>query len=712
MSDQKDLLIELGTEELPPKALKRLSDAFAAGIKTGLDKAGLSFDSIKPYASPRRLAVIVNQLDVAQTSKNVTRRGPAVSAAFTDEGSPTPAAEGFARSVGVSVDSLERMETDKGAWLIFNVTETGRLTQELIPDIVEKALNKLPIPKRMRWSDLSVEFVRPAHWLVLLFGDCVIEANILNVKAGRETFGHRFHHPDSLYIIDPSAYVPLLQTEGYVVVDYEARREAIRAQIIEAAAKVNGKAIISNALLDEVTGMVEWPVAILGNFDEEFLSIPAEALISAMEGHQKYFPVLGTTGKYVDKLIPCFITISNIDSSDPDQVRKGNEKVIRPRLADAVFFWQQDQKTTLHSRLDKLKQVVYQKQLGSLFDKSKRISGLAQKIAKKLSANKLSVNKQMVERAAMLSKCDLLSDMVGEFPELQGVMGSYYAKHDGESEEVSIAINEHHMPRFAGDVLPDTATGQSVAIADKLDTLVGIFAIGQIPTGDKDPFGLRRCALGVMRIIIEKQLSVDLLELIGDANHSYLKLIKNNENLDLPNKVYDFMMERLRTYYADRQISAEIFESVYTKSNTYPYDFDRRVNAVAEFCKLPEAESLAAANKRIHNILTKYLNDQGSGGKPNQIQSKIDASLLSDNIERTLVGRINRLEKDVKPLLEEKDYAQILQLLSTLKTPVDSYFENVMVLVEDSKLRDNRLAIINKIQNLFLQVADLSKLQS
>ncbi len=702
MSDKKDLLIELGTEELPPKALKRLSDAFANGIKEGLEKANLSFSEIKPYASPRRLAVIVDQVDVAQSTKEIVRRGPAILAAYTDDGCATPAAEGFARSCGVSVEALDRMETDKGAWLIFNSTETGRLTQELIPDIVEKALTKLPIPKRMRWSDLSAEFVRPTHWLVLLFGDDVVEAKILNVKAGRQTYGHRFHHPGPLYIANAAAYVPLLQTEGHVIVDFDSRREAIRAQILEAAAGVGGQMAINTSLLDEVTSMVEWPAAILGNFDAEFLSVPPEVLISVMESHQKYFPVIGAVGKDKGNLMPCFITVSNIESNDPDQVRLGNEKVIRPRLADAVFFWKQDQKCTLSSRLNKLKDVVYQKELGSLFDKSLRIAGLAMAVAEKLSADK-----QLAERASILSKCDLLSEMVGEFPELQGVMGSYYAKQDGEPDEISIAINEHHMPRFAGDTLPETATGQAVAIADKLDTLVGIFGIGQIPTGDKDPFGLRRCALGVLRIIIEKELSIDLSALINEAIKSYKNKFKEKAYSDLPTQVYDFMMERLRTYYTDRDISTGVFEAVYAKRNTQPFDFDRRINAVAEFCKLPEAESLAAANKRISNILTK----QANGKETNNIQSKIDSSLLSDNVERTLAGRIGRMEKEVRPLLDKKDYTSALQSLSALKEPVDNYFENVMVMVDDKKLRNNRLAMINKIRNLFLQVADLSKLQ-
>jgi len=706
VSDKKDLLIELGTEELPPRSLKHLSEAFVNGVSASLQKASLSFSGIKAAASPRRLAVIVDQLQVSQQTKEVVRRGPAVAAAFKDDGSATPAAEGFARSCGVTVDALERMETDKGSWLIYNSIETGRTAQDLIPGIVEQALNKLPIPKRMRWSDLSVEFVRPVHWLVLLLGDEVIEAELFNVKSGRETYGHRFHHPGPLTISDPAAYIPLLQTQGHVIAEFDIRRATIRIQIEEAAASMKGEPVINPALLDEVTGMVEWPVAIPGKFDADFLAVPAEALISAMEGHQKYFPLLNTTGENKGKLMPCFITIANIASKDPDQVRLGNEKVIRPRLADAMFFWQQDQKQSLYSHLDKLKDVVYQKELGSLFDKSHRIAALAAIIADKISANK-----KMVERASILSKCDLLSEMVGEFPELQGIMGSYYAKLDGESDEVSIAINEHHMPRFAGDSVPGSATGQAVAIADKLDTLVGIFAIGQIPTGDKDPFGLRRSALGVLRIIIENKLNVDLLKLINEAivlyKDKFKGKFKDKEYQTLATQVYGFMMERLKTYYVDRNISLDVFESVSTERSTLPFDFDQRVNAVAEFCRLPESESLAAANKRIRNILIKYVD----GKQANKIQSKIDTSLLNDDIERTLAGRISRMEKEVKPLLAERDYAQALQLLSSLKDPVDKFFENVMVMADDKKVQNNRIALINKIRNLFLQVADLSKLQ-
>ena len=691
MSDKQDLLVELGTEELPPKALKRLSDAFASGIKTGLEKAALNFSEVKPYASPRRLAVVVEALDVKQASKDVARRGPALTAAFGDDGCPTQAAEGFARSCGVSVEALDRLETDKGAWLVFNSTAQGCQTGELIPDIVSNALRKLPIPKRMRWSDLSAEFVRPVHWLVLLFGDDIIKTEILNVQAGRETRGHRFHFPGNMFLADPASYVPLLQTEGHVLVDYENRREAIRAQVLEAAASVNGQAVIDDDLLDEVTGMVEWPVAFVGKFDKEFLQVPSEAIVSAMEGHQKYFPVVD---KHAE-LMPCFIAVSNIESHDPEQVRIGNERVIRPRLSDAVFFWEQDKKQSLSNRVDALKDIVFQQKLGSLFDKSKRIAGLAMTMATDLNADK-----QMTERAAILAKCDLVTEMVGEFPDLQGIMGRYYAQHDKEPDEVATAIYEHYMPRFAGDELPETPVGQAVAIADKLDTLVGIFGIGQIPTGDKDPFGLRRSALGIMRILIEKQLYVDLIRLINEAVKLYGDKIKNK---NLSDNIYDFMMERLRTYYLDRDIPVDVFEAVYALRPAQPYDFDRRMQAVDEFRKLPEAHSLAAANKRISNIILK----QADGKMPD----KIDSALLKENIERTLAGRVNRLNKAVTPLFAKQDYKAAMEMLADLKEPVDEFFDQVMVMVDDKELRNNRLAMLNKLRNLFLQIADLSRLQ-
>ncbi|MFP5506975.1 MAG: glycine--tRNA ligase subunit beta, partial [Gammaproteobacteria bacterium] len=488
MSDvTRDLLIEIGTEELPPKALPRLSQAFTDGVRKGLEQAGLAFGAVHSYAAPRRLAVWIEGLAAAQSDREQIRRGPALTAAFDADGNPTPGAQGFARSCGVAIEQLERLETDKGAWLIHRVMERGRGTGELIPEIVTQSLNQLPIPKRMRWGAGSAEFVRPVHWVVLLFGDTVIETEILGVKSGRETRGHRFHHPDTIYIGEPAAYAPVLETEGRVLADFAARREAIRGQVIAAGVAAGGRAVIKEELLDEVSALVEWPVAVLGDFETRFLDVPSEALISTMQDNQKYFPVVDAAGK----LLPHFITIANIVSRDPVQVKAGNERVVRPRLADAAFFWNQDRKQRLEERIDKLGTMVFQNRLGTLLDKQKRVATLAGHIARHIGGVP-----QLAERAAMLAKCDLLTQMVFEFPELQGVMGRYYAQHDGEPTEVALALDEQYSPRFAGDRLPETATGQALAIADRLDTLVGIFAIGQPPSGDKDPFALRRAALG------------------------------------------------------------------------------------------------------------------------------------------------------------------------------------------------------------------------
>ena len=529
------------------------------------------------------------------------------------------------------------------------------------------------------------------NWLVLLFGDEVIDTEILSVRAGRETRGHRFHHPGALYLGEPAAYAPLLETEGHVIASFDDRREAIRAQILEAAAGIDGEAIVDEALLDEVTSMVEWPIAIVGKFESRFLDVPPEALISAMKGHQKYFHVIDHQGR----LMPNFITISNIESRDPEQVRAGNERVIRPRLADAAFFWNQDRKQKLIDRLASLKGVVFQNKLGTLYDKSQRLAGLTQDIAERLGTDKYQA-----ERAALMSKCDLLTDMVGEFPELQGTMGRYYAVHDREPEEIAAAMQEQYMPRFAGDKLPETANGSVLAIADKLDTLVGIFGLGQIPSGEKDPFALRRAALGVLRIIIEKQLDLDLLELLHKAAAYYENKINAEQVVPL---VFDFMLERLRTHYHDTAISTDVFEAVLERRPSQPYDFDRRVRAVAEFRKLPEAESLAAANKRISNIILKQVSWT--------IPDKIESGLLQENIERSLFAGVNQLSGEVLPLFDKRDYEGALKKLAKLREPVDGFFDHVMVMVEDTALRDNRLALLNSIRQLFLRVADLSRLQ-
>ncbi|NOX75407.1 MAG: glycine--tRNA ligase subunit beta [Gammaproteobacteria bacterium] len=693
----RDLLIEIGTEELPPKALKRLSEAFSAGVLAGLKNAKLSHGESCSYASPRRLAILVNGLDDTQADKIVERRGPALTAAFDEEGVPSKAAEGFARSCGVAVDDLGRQEIDKGAWLMFRREQPGQPTTQLIPDIVRTALDTLPIPKRMRWGDLDVQFVRPVQWVVLLFGDEVIETEILSVKSGRETRGHRFHHPENLYLAEPTAYAPLLETRGHVVAELDVRREAVRAQVQEAGKKLGGNAVIDEALLDEVTAMVEWPRAIAGEFEKRYLDVPAEALISTMKANQKYFHVVDDAGK----LLPVFITVANIDSSNPDTVRAGNERVIRPRLADAEFFWTQDRKHTLESHRERLKTIVFQNQLGSLFDKSARVSQLAARVASNIGGNA-----EWAARAGDLAKCDLLTEMVYEFPELQGIMGRYYATLDGEPDEVALAMDEQYMPRFAGDELPATPTGQALAIADKLDTVVGIFGIGQPPTGSKDPFALRRSALGLLRIIIERQLPLDLadtLQKAADLLHD--KLDKKQQPAVVASQVFDFMMDRLRAYYQERGVTPEVFEAVLAQRPTQPFDFDRRVRAVNHFLSLPEAESLAAANKRISNIL-RQADEKGI-----QPLDAVAGEKLLEPAEQALFKQLEALSDTVNPLFEKRDYEQALTRLAGLREAVDGFFDHVMVMVDDTTLRDNRLALLARLRSLFLQVADLSRLQ-
>lgn len=691
-NEKQDLLIEIGTEELPPKALKRLATAFGNGVQQGLKKSQLTFEKIQWYATPRRLAILITALDTHQSDKQVQRRGPALTAAFGEDGCATPAALGFAKSCGVSVEDLERLETDKGAWLVFNTVEKGQATSQLVPDIVKTSLDQLPIPKRMRWGSLDAEFVRPVHWLVLLFGNEVINAEILSAKAGRETLGHRFHHPDSLYISEPKAYEPLLETEGRVIVDFEKRCAAIKALIVESAAKVKGTAVIDNALLEEVASMVEWPMAVMGNFDKHFLEVPQEVLITTMKDNQKYFHVVDPAGK----LMPHFITISNIDSKKPDYVKQGNEKVVRPRFVDAEFFWKQDRQTRLGDRLEALGNVVYQQKLGTLFDKAQRMAKLT-----KIMAENMNVDVPLAERAALVSKCDLMTDMVGEFPSLQGVMGRYYAEHDGEPAELSIAMDEQYKPRFAGDSLPESTLGQIISIADKMDSIVGIFAINQLPTGDKDPFALRRAALGILRIVIEKQLDIDIVNLIDKSIDSYKNKLPDLKKTQLANACYEFIMERARAYYIDSDVAVDVFDSVLAQHPTQPFDFDRRVKAVNAFRELPEAESLAAANKRIANILK----DVSSVGQ------KIDETLLTENAEKNLYKTLQDLTSKVAPMFAERNYQEALSALAQLRESVDKFFDDVMVMVDDEKLKKNRLALLQSLRSLFLEVADLSCLQ-
>lgn len=685
----KDLLIELGTEELPPKALKKLSDAFTQGVVDGLTEAGFEISDVKSYAAPRRLAVLIKGVADAQPDRDVERKGPNLKAAYDAEGKATKALEGFARSCGVAVDELTQEETDKGAWLVFKANEKGKPLSELLQNIIEQSLNKLPIPKRMRWGDNTAEFVRPVHWLVLLHGSEVIDAEILGVKSSRETFGHRFHANGSLSLSEANAYAEQLRSDAFVLADMEERKDVIRQQVEQAATAVGGQVVMDEDLLQEVAGLVEWPVAVLGDFDEEFLDVPSEALIKTMQDNQKYFAVLDSDGN----IKPHFITISNIESKTPEKVKAGNERVIRPRFADAAFFWNQDKKQPLDAFLLRLDQVVFQKKLGTTGEKCQRIEKLSEIIAAQMGADV-----KQASRAALLSKCDLMSDMVGEFPSLQGVMGRYYALASGEDVAIATAIEEQYLPRHASDSLPATTAGQAVALSDRIDTLVGIFAIGGKPTGVKDPYALRRAAIGVLRILIEGELDLDLEVLIDEA----AKLLSGKVDAEKAKaEVLDFMLERLRAYYLDRDVLVDVFEAVAALRPSRPLDFDKRIKAVTAFRALPEAESLAAANKRVGNILKK---------SKTEVAAKVNENLFEEDAEKALFKELSSLTAAVEVLFDEGDYEQALRRLSLLREPVDAFFDSVMVMADNEAIKNNRIALLAQMSALFMRAADLSRL--
>ncbi|RTZ67036.1 MAG: glycine--tRNA ligase subunit beta [Aquificaceae bacterium] len=690
MADVKDVFIEIGTEELPPKALLTLSKAFSDGIVAGFNDASLQAKEVIPYAAPRRLAVLLKDMPTRQADQLVERRGPAIKAAFDDEGNPSRAAQGFAGSCGVDVADLERMQTDKGEWLVFKKEVKGKATQELVADIVSKSLSALPIPKRMRWGASDIEFVRPVHWIVMMLGNETVDAEVMGIKAGNETRGHRFHHPEKIPLSHPADYAKLLKETGYVIADYAERREMVRQQAEAAAKAVGGVAHIDNNLLDEVTALIEWPIAVSGSFDKEFLDIPQECLISSMQDHQKYFPVVDSSGA----LLPYFITIANIDSKNPDAVRQGNERVIRPRFSDAAFFWQQDGKVTLESRREATKKIFFQQKLGTLFEKTERVAELSQAIAKQLGANTSDAY-----RAATLSKCDLMSDMVGEFAELQGIMGRYYAQRDGETAEVADAMQQQYQPAFADDVIPASMTGKILSLADRLDTLLGIFAIGLKPTGSKDPYALRRAAIGVLRILIEGELSLDLKALLTIAAKGLSNKVDASAAVD---DTYAFIMERLRAYYKDKKIAGDVVDAVASVNPSRPLDFNQRVKAVTQFRELDAAEPLAAANKRIGNILKKA---KGT------IPDAVDTSVLVEDAEKTLYQTILKQSETVSPLFADAKYTEALSSLADLRADVDNFFDSVMVMADDEALKNNRLALLQQMRNLFLHVADLSRLQ-
>jgi len=689
MMKKADLLFELGTEELPPKALKSMALALARDMAAHLQKAELPFDNIQPFATPRRLALIIHGLASAQQDKQAERRGPALKAAYDGQGNPSKAAMGFAASCGIDVSQLQTLETEKGAWLVARVKQTGQQTVSLLPGMLQQALGALPIPKRMRWADHSFQFVRPVHWLVLIFDGKPVTGELFGLPFGDQSVGHRFHHPGPVALPRVDAYVDNM-LHANVMVDFEKRRASIADQVSQLARQQHGHVVLDDDLLDEVTGLVEWPVSLLGRFEERFLQVPAEALIAAMKNHQRYFHVLDDN----DRIMPCFIAVSNIESLDPDVIRRGNERVIRLRLSDAEFFWNSDRKTALLDRLPVLKDVIFQKALGSVYDKTMRISKLAVFIAEQTGADPVST-----ETAAQLCKCDLLSDMVGEFPELQGIMGRYYALHDGHDPAIADAIDEHYRPRGAGDQLPPGDIGRCLALADRLDTLLGLFAVGKIPSGDKDPFGLRRASLAVLRILIEQNLELDLMALLQRAATRFSATVTAADAVE---PLFDFMMDRLRTYYADRDVRPDVLEAVLARRPVHMTDLNLRIQAIKAFRKMPEAESLAAANKRIGNILKK---------SDDTIPDQFDVSKLSAEQERQLAQALAQKRDTVEPMLAARDYESAMRELAGLREIVDHFFDHVMVNVQEQAVRINRLALLKQFNDLFLRIADLSRLQ-
>ena len=712
-TEKRDFLVEIGTEELPPKALRVLEQAFAAELGSGLAKAGLKHGELRSFATPRRLAVRIRRLAARQPDQKIERRGPPVNAAFDAEGLPTRAAQSFAATCKTSMEGLQRRDEGKGTFLYYVGVKAGAATVELLPGLVQTVLDALPIPRRMRWGAGEAQFVRPVHWIVMLYGKEVVPANLLGTSSGNSTQGHRFHAPKPLRLSSPSVYERTLHARGYVVADFEARRSVIRDGVAAVATGLGGRPLMSDALLDEVTALVEWPVPLAGRFEERFLSLPREVLISTLEDHQRYFPVAGADGG----LLPHFITVANIESRDPAVVVAGNERVVRPRLADAAFFWEQDRKSPLADRAEELAKVTFQAKLGSLGDKTRRVMALAVDIAEACGPSNTHDGNGVAQarRAAELCKCDLLTAMVGEFPELQGIMGSYYALADGEAVEVASAIREHYQPRGAGDELPVTAAGTTLAIADKLDTLAGIFAIGEKPTGTKDPFGLRRAAIGIVRILIEKRLELDVPRLLERAVTRVREDIEKSAAAagkpapvlvtnGIAAEVYGYILERLRAYYLERTaatITTEMFDAVLASRPASPLDFDARLAALSTFLALPEAASLTAANRRVANILRK-----ASESAPSQIDQ--EALLLA--AERQLFAAMQERRDGVTAAAARKDYAGALALLAQLRPVVDAFFDQVMVMDEDLKLRANRLALLARMRELFAGVADLSRL--
>ncbi|HEY3645415.1 MAG TPA: glycine--tRNA ligase subunit beta [Gammaproteobacteria bacterium] len=691
-ADTLPFLVEIGTEELPPKSLRKLALAFlehfeAQAVAKGLLPAG-SHNEV--FFSPRRLAIHAPALYARQPDRSEEKLGPAIAVAYDAAGKPTKAAEGFAKSCDTSVDKLSRKQTDKGERLAFTLDIKGADTADLLPDMVQEALSKLPIGKRMRWGAGTAEFVRPVHWVLMLLGGRVLKTEILGVAAGDATHGHRFHHPDAILIKEPGEYRKLLEKTGMVKLEDRegSLAKQVGALVTEAAAGMKGKVRLDQALLEEVAALVEWPVPVVGDYDPRFLALPEEVIGVVLQGQQRYFPLRDAGGK----LLPHFITVSNIRSKEPKEVKRGNERVIVPRLTDAMFFWDLDKGARLDARSRDLESMVFQKELGSYANKQKRVGTLAEDIARRIGGDSA-----LARRGAELAKCDLLSSLVGEFPELQGSIGMHVATANGEPPEVARAIEEHYLPRFAGDRLPESKTGQALAVADKLDTLCGIFAIGQKPTGDKDPFALKRAGLGLMRVLLEQQLDLDLMDLIHAALAAQPVQSKAQDA-----EIYEFLLERLKAYYLEAGIRPDVFEAVRAKQPRRPVDFQQRLQAVNEFLKLPEATALAAANKRIANILRQ------AGGAP---KGEVDTALLKLPAETNLYGQIGKLQREVEALAQTGNYTSALKKLAALRAPVDAFFDQVMVMDPDAAVKDNRLALLASLSALFLQSADLSLIQ-
>ncbi|HDN2510373.1 TPA: glycine--tRNA ligase subunit beta [Providencia rettgeri] len=687
---QQTFLVEIGTEELPPKALRSLAESFAVNFTAELDGADIAHGAVTWFAAPRRLALKIADLAASQPDREVEKRGPAIAQAFGADGQPTKAAEGWARGCGITVDQAERLTTDKGEWLLYRAQMKGQAVSELLVDMVSRSLAKLPIPKLMRWADKDTQFVRPVHTVTLLLGSDVIDGEILGIKSARTIRGHRFMSEPEFTIDNAEQYPAILRERGKVMADYEERKAVIKADAEKAAQALGGKADLTESLLEEVASLVEWPVVLTAKFEEKFLEVPSEALVYTMKGDQKYFPVYDNAGN----LMPNFIFVANIESSDPQQIISGNEKVVRPRLADAEFFFKTDRKQRLEDNLPRLETVLFQKQLGTLRDKTDRLEALAGWIAGKIGAD---VNH--ATRAGLLAKCDLMTNMVFEFTDTQGVMGMHYARHDGESEDVALAIKEQYQPRFAGDELPSTDVSAALALAEKMDTLAGIFGIGQHPKGDKDPFALRRAALGVLRIIVEKGYQLDLVEMTEEAARLYGDKLTNK---DVVNDVVEFMLGRFRSWYQELGYSIDTIQAVLARRPTQPADFDARVKAVTHFRTLEEAQALAAANKRVSNILSK---------SDEKLSDTVLASVLKTPEEVKLATHVVVLQDKLAPMFAERNYQDALAELASLRDVVDEFFENVMVMDEDQAVRVNRLTLLSQLRELFLKVADISLLQ-